>query len=489
MKRRMRSVAVCAMAWLIVSAGAVNSVRAQEISDALRLSGPGYTFSARALGMGNAYSTIGNDYSGIRLNPATMGLIEQATYTASVNTNAFPGTSRWNEVETFFSTTSTSFSQLGISVPIGLDSTRNLVFSLGYNQSRDFNSSIKYDTFNPNATSVIQNLTAENSPVLRSLGLSYQTFDPASGDYRGDATVINGNLGEAGFILDQGGLIHFSAGFGYEVISNIYFGASASYATGTYLSDREYREADTLNIYDASVQTNPSDPGTADFQSFYLHDVRDVEYSGWDFKFGILYKFYNFIGISASFRLPTAHTVSEIRSVGGTAQYAGGRVVEVIPTEVERSYRVRPPAEVTVGAMVNLWILTATAEATYIDYTQIEPTSGFSLADRSLGIKEVKSELTQVINLNGGAEFRLPWTGISARAGFFYRPSPVKDDPMEFDTKAVTAGIGINSADRLNLDLGYALAFWTQRGSQYGLGDVTQEVVSHNLLISVRFSF
>ena len=489
MTGRMRGMAAYAIACAIASMGAVHGVRAQEISDALRLSGPGYTFGARALGMGNAYSTIGNDYSGIRLNPATTGMIDQATYTASVNTNAFPGTSRWNEVETFFSTTSTSFSQLGLSVPIALDSTRNLVFSLGYNQSRDFNSSVKYDTFNQNPTSVIQNLTADNNPILRSLGLSYETYDPVSGQYLGDATVINGNLGENGFILDQGGLIHFSAGFGYEVVSNIYFGASASYATGTYLSDREYREDDTQNLYDGSVLTNPSDPRTADFQSFYLHDVRDVEYSGWDFRFGILYKLWNFIGISAAFKLPSAHTVSEIRSVGGTAEYAGGRMVEVFPSEVERSYRVRPPSEVTAGAMVNLWILTGALEATYIDYTQIEPTSGFSLADRSLGIKEVKTELTQVININGGAEFRIPFTGLSARAGFMYRPSPFKNDPAEFDTKAVTAGIGINSADRLNLDLGYALAFWTQRGSQYGLGDVTQDVVSHNLLISVRFSF
>jgi len=489
MMRWMSSWAAYATTVIVLAAGAVQGVRAQEISDALRLSGPGYTFGARALGMGNAYSTIGSDYSGIRLNPATMGLIGQATYTASVNTNAFPGTSRWNEVETFFSTTSTSFSQLGISVPIALDTTRNLVFSLGYNQSRDFNSSIKYDTFNANATSVIQNLAADNNPVLRSLGLSYETFDPVSGAYLGDATVINGNLGENGFILDQGGLVHFSAGFGYEVISNIYFGASASYATGTYLSDREFRETDTRDIYDASVQTNPSDTRTADFQSFYLHDVRDVEYSGWDFKFGVLYKFFNFIGIGASFKLPTPHTVSEIRSVSGTAEYAAGRILEVIPSESERSYRVRPPAEATLGAMVNLWILTGALEATYIDYTQIEPTRGFSLAERSLGIKEVKSELTQVININGGAEFRLPFTGLSARAGFMYRPSPVKNDPAEFDTKVVTAGVGINSSDRLNLDLGYALAFWTQRGSQYGLGEVTQEVVTHNVLISVRFSF
>ena len=70
-----------------------------------------------------------------------------------------------------------------------------------------------------------------------------------------------------------------------------------------------------------------------------------------------------------------------------------------------------------------------------------------------------------------------------------YRPSPIKDDPMEFDTKVLTAGVGINSSERLAFDVGYAIGFWTQRGNQYGLEDLTQEVVTHNVLISVKFSF
>ncbi|MDH4069960.1 MAG: hypothetical protein OEV30_06010, partial [Ignavibacteria bacterium] len=104
-------------------------------------------------------------------------------------------------------------------------------------------------------------------------------------------------------------------------------------------------------------------------------------------------------------------------------------------------------------------------------------------------IKEIKERLTPVVNLNGGAEFRLPFTGLVARAGFMYRPSPLKDDPMEFDTKIITAGVGINSADRLQFDLGYAVGFWTQRGVQYSIDGVTQDVVTHDLLISMKFKF
>jgi hypothetical protein len=140
--------------------------------------------------------------------------------------------------------------------------------------------------------------------------------------------------------------------------------------------------------------------------------------------------------------------------------------------------------------MVNLWILTGTLEATYIDYTQMTFSGGnIELPERSLAIKEVKERLTQIVNINAGAEFRLPFTGLSARVGAMYRPSPFKDDPMEFDTKVVTAGLGINSSDRLMFDVGYAIGFWTQRGNQFGLEDLTQEVVTHNVLVSVKFAF
>jgi long-subunit fatty acid transport protein len=290
-------------------------------------------------------------------------------------------------------------------------------------------------------------------------------------------------------MYDQGGIVHISLGFGYEVVPDIFVGMSANYATGSYLSDREYFEVDTADTYGSSVQTNPADPLTTDFQRIYVHDVRNTTYSGWDVKVGILYKFYNFIGISASFKAPFRHKISETRNLSGYADYAGGRRVEVAPTETQLAYTTIPAYEATVGAMVNLWILTGTLEATYVDYTQIDFPSGLPLQVRSLAIKEVKEKLTPVVQLNGGAEFRLPFTGLVARAGFMYRPSPLANDPMEFDTKVVTAGFGINSSDRLQFDLGYALGLWTQRGDKYSVDGVTQEVVTHDVLVSMRFRF
>jgi hypothetical protein len=482
---------VRALMLLLVTGLSATSLYSQEIYDAIRLSGPGFTFNAPALGMGNAYSTIGYDFSAVRLNPATLGLSRNAAANWSINTNFFPGTTRREgSAEQFFSTSSTSFSQAGLIAPFGGDSTGGgFVLAAGFTQSKDFNQSMKYSAFHSGTGSIVENLTMAESPLTRSLGLSYEVFDPGTGQYVGDATIINGQLNETGFMYDQGGLVHISLAAAYEVAPSIFVGVSGSYATGTYVSDREYFEADSADIYGANTQTNPADPLTADFQEFYLHDVRSNGYTGWDLKLGVLYKFYNFIGISASFKVPLPHTITETRNISGYAVYGGGRTLEANPVETTIKYKTIPAYEATVGAMVNLWFLTGALEATYVDYTSIDFPSGLALPVRTLALKQIKEKFTPVINLNGGVEFRLPFTGIVGRAGFMYRPSPLKDDPMEYDTKVVTAGLGINSADRLQFDLGYALGLWTQRGDRYGVEGVTQEVVTHDLLVSMKFRF
>ena len=58
---------------------------------------------------------------------------------------------------------------------------------------------------------------------------------------------------KAGSCMTRGEL-HISLGFGYEVVPSIFVGASANYATGSYLSDREYIEVDTADFAKVDYQ-------------------------------------------------------------------------------------------------------------------------------------------------------------------------------------------------------------------------------------------
>ena len=123
-------------------------------------------------------------------------------------------------------------------------------------------------------------------------------------------------------------------------------------------------------------------------------------------------------------------------------------------------------------------------------------TSGVGeLPDRTLINKRIKDELSAVVNLNAGVEFRLPLTGLSARAGAMYRPSPYKQDPSRFSQKFLTAGFGINSNNMMQFDIGYAYGwqgdetFRQTTDLQAASDSGAQETISyHSVLFTMRFS-
>ncbi len=122
----------------------------------------------------------------------------------------------------------------------------------------------------------------------------------------------------------------------------------------------------------------------------------------------------------------------------------------------------------------------------------MEVSGGPDVPERSSINKSIKEKFTRVLNLNAGAEFRLPFTGLSARAGAMYRPSPYKDDPGRYDQKFVTLGLGINSGDKLFFDIGYLYGWWDQQKSEGQTSvepTVNQTIAYHNVLLSMKFVF
>src|SRR5262245_24740022 len=85
----MRSPVPIVAAAMTLSLAAVPVAFAQQITDALRVAQPGIHYNARALGMGNAYSTVGYDFSALLFNPATMAANDKLTWSVTANSDAF----------------------------------------------------------------------------------------------------------------------------------------------------------------------------------------------------------------------------------------------------------------------------------------------------------------------------------------------------------------------------------------------------------------
>ena len=490
MKETMRKTTVFVAAVTLVSVLATPLAFGQQISDALRVSRQGVHFDARALGLGNTYSTIGNEFSAVRFNPATMALSRKFSYALTINSNAFRNSADYTGSNAVATTGSSSGSQAGIIVPFSLDSTRKLVIGLGYTKAKDYSLGYKYEGFTGSSPSFIEVLAERANPAAKDLGLSYSTFD-SSGNFSGDRTILGPGLYEKGYLLDDGGLTHYSIGFSAEAAHNVFFGVSGSYNDGLYTSDLELSASDINDLYPTSTLTVPGNSQTAGFVSTDYRVVRQKRYSGWDVRFGLLYKLENFIGLSASFKVPSSHQVDEDMFVSGTSQFVGDRSVVVPETKSTSSYAFAPPVEVTVGAMMNLWILTAAAEASYLDYRDMAITSGVGeLPDRTAINKRIKDELSAVLNMNAGVEFHLPFTGLTTRVGGIYQPSPYKADPARNGQKYLTAGFGVNANRQMYFDLAYAYGWRGENKDQQSGGNASaeQSITYHTVMFTMRFS-
>ena len=117
---------------------------------------------------------------------------------------------------------------------------------------------------------------------------------------------------------------------------------------------------------------------------------------------------------------------------------------------------------------------------------------GLDVPQRSALNKEIIDTYTQTFNLKAGAEFRIPFTGLSARAGAMYIPYPVSDAPQEFDRKFLTAGLGIRSGEgAMEFNVAYIYGFWDQISEDYGtsVSEVYQKIISQNIVGSLTLRF
>jgi len=459
-----------------------------QVDDYLHMhSEQGSLYNARATGMGNAYSTIGYDYTAVRFNPSTLAVADSLSFLFGINYNVYPNTAEYRKTNSLMTTTNTAFTQFGMTVPLSSESRRT-VAALGFAESKDLSRNLRFSGYNSTTSTLINDLTNFGSAVVADLGLNYPLYD-SSGAILRTETILGSDLQQDGNVDETGSVLTLSGGIATETAHNVFFGASVNYNIGTWKSNREFVETDLNNVYDAGTSTVPGNPATSDFQSFYYHESRDVLMRGFEVRLGVLYKFFDFISIGGAYKIALPHTISETRSIEGTSRFASGLRAVTEPYQ-NNTYTVIPAPEMTAGAAVNLWILTVTAEATFIDYTQITYKDGPSKLETSLYNKKAAEVYARVLNLNGGAEFRIPFTNLSTRAGFMYRPTAYKSDTRDYDRKYLSAGIGYVSEGWLSFDLAYGYGWWNEiyRGNGETFAGVIQQIQVHDLISTIRLT-
>ena len=254
---------------------------------------------ARALGMGGAYIGVSDDYTATYWNPAALTQIRRIegfgtmSYT-QFNDEVTASTGALTDKDTY-----TRFNSIGLAYPIPTY-RGSLVFSLGYNRVRPYDSNFGYSFFNA-------------SP--------------------GDS------VGQRWSEVEEGGLNNWALAIATEVAPSFSVGAAFNIWSGKNEYQYSFIEKDAFNIYT--------------FDAFRSDESIQSDFSGYNFKLAAMYHPSSLLRLGVTLGTPTTLTVKEQWRVyeetnaddGGQSTYDDGGRYE---------YKISSPIALGAGASINV---------------------------------------------------------------------------------------------------------------------------------------
>ncbi len=449
---------------------------AQFPEDALRLSMPGNSVGARALGMGSAYTALSNDFTAIYWNPAGLAQVRQFEISGGVSHLSFKNNSTFFGQSNNFTNSSTSVSTAGFVYPIP---TRrgSMTLAFGYNRSADFTTALAFDAFNPNS-SIISSLYDPDE----NRDLAWKLFLEDSTGY----SPIQKNVNQTGEVLESNGVNNWSVAGAIEATPGLYVGATLTFISGSYSYNRNFVEEDTKRLY-----TKPP----FDFQQLILDNTIDWDFTGYGFKIGMLYNIRDRASVGFTVKAPSRYTVKEKFRSDGTSLFKTpdrkGNFRYSASVSGASEYDVQTPFVFGGGISINAGGFVLSGDAEYTDWTQMEfknPSSNISnLTKQNSDIKRI---FRSTANLRAGVEYSIPETDVRLRGGFVYNPSPFDGDPSSFAQKYITGGVGFALQSSVYIDVAYAHGYWDTFHVNYDQSSKTNESVkTDNVLFTISYRF
>jgi hypothetical protein len=480
---------------LIVIAFLTTAIYPQTITDGLRLGYTGIGSSARALGMGNSYIGLSDDASAGFFNPAGFGLLKKMEFSGGLDYSNFSNNATLNSNGSNIgqssknSASSTTLDRVSFAFPF--PTVRgSLVFGLSYQNTKDFNNALSFNGINP-GSSFISFLAANQPDLTAKLHLSSPVY--INNQYSSEFTPLSGALNQSGNILNSGGINNWTFSGAIEIYKNLFVGLNLNMLSGTYESNSDYFEDATANSFKGVVDS--TDLASVNFQTFYLNKLLKWDVSGWDAKLGILYQFNRMSRFGLTIQFPKTFSIKESFTVNGYSQFASQRydLNQQDYSYNDVRYDIVTPFEIGAGFSFNIMGLILSAQGTLVDYSQLkfENPDGIAEVDIADLNKAIKNDLTAVVNYNFGAEYTIPAVGLRLRAGYFAQPSAYKGDPVSFDKKYITAGIGFLAEETIGLDLAFAHGWYSDIGDNYSsnLSRTNQKINENHFILTGTYRF
>ena len=512
----MRSRAILSMV-VVLLMGA--EVFGQSDEDAFRFAERFPATGSQQLGMAGASRAGMADWTTVATNPAGLGWMKRGQVLGSLNNWSTVDASVYSiggfnsSLETQSGNTRLGNAGYVYKAPVAQGS---MAFALGYNQMNSFRRNLFFDGQNGtnSITDFFMPLAGEFEIVTdpgedgeagtgdeytsaifsRPLSeLAFETFgiDLDQGLLEGGSevpflpAVVRGTVAQSGEVFEEGGTEEFTIAGAMEAAQGVMVGLGINFAHGTYRFNRFFDEVDANDDNDGTGITT-------DFQSLRFDEAMRTNMWGANLRSGFSAEVTPELRVGATVETPTQYSVQEDFTMTLDTFFDNGDAYTDRINTIN-DYTLRTPWRFGGGATYTLGRLALSADAEYIDWSQLELRSSGNQSDFSFDDvnRTIRREYDAVVNANLGAALKLGRM-ITLRGGYAVQPDPRPLDGLDRTRQFYSAGIGFRFQRTFEIDLGWTNAQFDDRYQPYVEVDdapiVSEDISRNRVAVGLRFA-
>lgn len=464
---------------------------AQSDRDAFNFSLTDYQGTARSMAAGNAFSSMGGDFTALNTNPAAIGLYKrnEIVFTPMVISIFGDNTSYYNnKYYTKNAKYSTSNASLVISNEINNSLWKIWQFGFGYNRIMDYNNTFRLEgttsssLMDPIVNSTNSARTAYNMLTGDAL-LAWQTWllDTISGYNNQYYSPFCGHtMKQSGLVKTYGGIDEISLSFGGNYNDKLFLGGSIGFPILHYIEQTSYTES-------------PSDADALQgITSYSMTSRQEDQGTGINLKLGAIYQPWNFLRIGIGFQTPTYYwNIKDSYHREMISYYSDGQNSDNFSYDNEFDFSLTTPLKANASAsfIINKRGFIA-AEYEFTDYalsTMYSNDYNFENENEAIGTKYGICNTLRV-----GGEINLT-SMFALRLGYNFKSSPYKlqDAPYNATAHYISAGFGLRGK-YFFFDMAYVFRYsrdnyWLYTYNNNEAGDITN--TTHRVVATIGWKF
>ncbi|MBT5832140.1 MAG: hypothetical protein HOH77_18280 [Candidatus Latescibacteria bacterium] len=370
------------------------------VSQAQELALDGFAgVGSRAMGMGGAFVSIGDDFSGVFWNPAGLARVERGTVYWEATHGRFENQSQFFGSSSRYESSSTRMGAIGVVVPYPVYQG-SLVFAGGFGRNRDFDN-----------------------------GLEISAYDTAV------------EFGKEGFSEDRGALGAWTLSGAVDIAPNLSLGVSVyrwrgsnQFAQELTLEDVQNAHADTVRLY----------------QRFASKD----RYSAWGLQGGLLY--WHPTGFRLGLTVAATTPLRIASDLEDEFEDVFDNGSDVYPTErYTDGYRIQHPLTFALGLGYVRGPWTVAGDVHYGDLQSVT----YDELPQAIvpNVDDFRRQYRDALRLHLGGEYA--FRSVALRAGYYRDPvryiggGSVPDVRIESERGAWTVGLGSKLENAVGLDV------------------------------------